>query len=287
MNRTQKLTADWLIEAGLHGCHLLTEALLRRGFLAFHDEQGVFLGSGSHEADLTVLKLVKGIDVCPIDNVSDRVASINFLDSDQIGAAIRIIQLGENHSERPHSGGFTSFGLGPYVNSSWTTYKRMKWGAKLAVCPAQSADQEQVSNSLDIGIALLIKSLPLARVATSLSCDGHSVRHASISFHFPWDVHWAKSVLNAIGTAHPNSSWTWGESELRISPLSGFHDQAMLGMLHDIQRVSRGLLVNEEIQKIANAREALMCSLQHLDRVSTEWFVTCAERHLHNEYSQH
>lgn len=280
MNRTQRITADWLKAENLSGDHLMLEALLRRGFLAFMDGQGVFLGSGSHYSDLDVLTLVAGIGVQAIADVPDRIAKISFLEDDQIGAAIQIIQLGENHLQSDGYGGFTGYGLGPYVNSRWTTYRRMKWGAKLAVCPAQSANQVPVSNSLDTGIALLTKAFPLVRVATSLSCDGHGIRYASITFHFPWDAPWSKAVFDVIEETHANSLWKWGESDLRISPTLGYHDAAVMGMLSDIQKVARRFLEADTIQNVDSARVNLMDEFQNLKHVNLKSFATKAERHL-------
>ena len=49
-----------LASSDLSGGALLCEALLRRGFLAFQDPDGVWLGSGSHPDDLIVLQMVVG-----------------------------------------------------------------------------------------------------------------------------------------------------------------------------------------------------------------------------------
>lgn len=46
--------------------------------------------------------------------------------------------------------------------------------------PNEEKGQQSVNNALDLGVALLVKTLSLARVATALSCDGHGDKPARI-----------------------------------------------------------------------------------------------------------
>ena len=52
MNRTQCATSAWLLQSNLVGDELLLEGLLRRGFLAYRNNQGVWLGSFNAEVFL-------------------------------------------------------------------------------------------------------------------------------------------------------------------------------------------------------------------------------------------
>ncbi len=129
----------------------------------------------------------------------------------------------------------------------------MAWGAKLPVI-SQSG-----SGSLDIGIALLVKALPLARLAKSFSCDGHGSRSAKIWFHFPWDAAWGTAVFRQLGFSPQISHWQWCRIDdadvLEIEPLQGSYDEIkLMGMLNDIQLIARRLLDKNVIMKIWDAR---------------------------------
>lgn len=285
MNRTQTLTAQWLRSLDADET-LLLEALLRRGFLALRDGADVFLGSGSHENDLRALRLVEGISVDSTGLASGRVARVRFASmrpAARIEAALRIVRLAEHHVGG--SGGFTGVGVGGCVTSSWTTYCRMRWGAKLPVCPADHSDQNPVENALDLGIALLVKSLPLARVATSASCDGHGVRPARISFHFPWDVPWACAVFDVLDEPHPGSRWLWSPHDgtsssdaLVICPTGGYDDSGVLRMLHDIQAATRRLLDAGVIDAIGKARAATLASFSKGVPTLTEFAIVAGKQ---------
>lgn len=255
MNRTQKLTIDWITRSGLESEGCLLEALLRRGFLAFRDEKRVWLGSGSHPEDIKVLQLIPSIVVEAVTDSDEKVASVRLLDNAEASSldAIReIIAIPEHHSGN-NGGGFTTFGPAPYLPHVWGTYRNMKWGAKPPVCPS-TKQEEQICGALDTGIALLVKALPLARVATSTSCDGHGMHPGYISFHFPWDTPWSEAVFKALKLRTPNSIWTWGDSRLDIRPVGAFDDSGVLCMLNDIQAFARSLLNQKIIKMIGAAR---------------------------------
>ena len=254
MNRTRRIISEWMLQSGLVGDELLLEALLRRGFLAYRDDQGVWLATGSHAEDLDVLRLVAGLKVEPISGHKDRMALVR-LKSNRIRAmnvAVRIVAIPENRSFNttddipPHNG--YSWG------STWLAYRNMVWGNKVATCPMRKIRSEPLGYAtLDLGVALLVKALPLARVATdSYSCDGHGDGPATIGFHFEWDWPWAEAVFDVLGDATPNSKWCGGGAS--IAPLRGFGDTEVLSMLNDIQHFARRLLNQDTIDKIGRAR---------------------------------
>lgn len=270
LNRTQVLTLRWLHRSGLAGDDLLMEALYRRGFLAYRDAQGVWLGTGSHEADLEALRLIDGIAVEPVSGDKQRMASIRLIGgaTEPMAIAEAIVSLPEN------KGRMTSAGIAPdfhgRFDATWNSYRNMVWGAKRPTCLMTEKDRgaTRIYNALDLGIALFVKALPLARVGTSLSCDGHGKRPAYIMFEFEWDAAWSNAVFDTLRVAHPNTAWFVKDRDLYIVPScaadefakdfrleeADFTDAQVLGMLDDIQRISRRLLDPDTIDRIGHAR---------------------------------
>ncbi len=208
MNRTQRVTCGWLLQSGLVGDELLLEGLLRRGFLAYRDDQGVWLGTGSHPKDLDVLRLVDGLDVEPLSGHKDRMAQVKLSPTGgrAMDVAIGIVSLPENHFEG-HSL-WTGWGIPDFRGSvGWNSYRKMAWGAKLPTCPTMEIRRSEVNNALDLGVALLVKAFPLARVATRACCDGHGEKPAWISIHTDWDAIWGEAVFDVLGDATPDSKW--------------------------------------------------------------------------------
>lgn len=259
MNRTQQLTCGWLQQSSLTGEALLLEALLRRGFLAYRDDQGVWLGTGSHSEDLDVLRLIDGLAIEPVTGHKERMARIKLPSPvvSVIDVAIRIVGLPENRSfigtaDMPHS----------RRGTTWGAYRNMVWGNMVAVCPIRLIKERALGYiALDLGVALLVKTLPLARVTTNgYSCDGHGRGRAKILFGFPWDAIWGKVVFVALGTDTPNSTWDWHPA-LHVAPLGGYGDEEVLGMLNDIQVFSRRLLQQGNIDRIGHARTKTLMAL--------------------------
>ena len=89
---------------------------------------------------------------------------------------------------------FTAVGIGGWIPNGWEQYCAMVWGAKLAVCPLAGGGH----GALDTGVALLVKTLPLARVATASSCDGHALGPAVIDFFYPWDAQWCRAIFETM-----------------------------------------------------------------------------------------
>ena len=283
MNRTQRITANWLLNSTLNGESLLFEALLRRGFLVFRDNQGIWLGYGSHPADISALRLIDGLEVQMVSGQADRLAGIRLNPNSEIEAidvAVAIVGLGENQQL------WTTVGAGPWVSGTWAGYCRMTWGAKLPVCPATTKNQFKVNNALDTGIALFVKVLPLARVATALSCDGHGIEPASVALHYPWDAPWGEAVFSVLGEATPNSEWLWHDCHVQIAPLHGFSDAEVSGMLNDIQLRARSLLNQEIIARLGKARRRTVEMFGGV-APSIESFAAESKRQLSNEFPQH
>ncbi len=295
MNKTQRITNDWLRQSGLQGDELLLEALLRRGFLAFREDQSVWLGTGSHINDLRVLHFIDGLKVEPVAGHPDRMALVTF-ESECIkheDIASSIIQITENHfSEDGVSyrlGEFTDTGPSVYMTQIWARYRSMSWGAKMAVCPMREKGRfndtngnRTANNALDLGVALLVKAFPLARVATSSSCDGHGADQAYISFYFAWDACWAKCVFDALEFKPASSNWIWQlghDGTLSIEPAGGYDDAAVKAMLDDIQLFARQLLNQSTINNIGFARTRTLEAFSSY-KPSPERFADEAKRQL-------
>jgi hypothetical protein len=158
--------------------------------------------------------------------------------------------------------------------------------------------QQEVNSALDMGIALLVKALPLARVATAISCDGHGIKPAYIGFNFEWDVHWSNAVFDVLELEQLNSIWMVSRDHMMIHiappcvsinesgfqgiPEDGFNDAEILAMLDDIQWVARRLLNQDVIDKIGRARAKTLDSGYSPPRL--EIFVGNAQRHLAEEF---
>lgn len=263
INNNQTLVHEWLLHSALKGDELLLEALLRRGFLAYLDDDGVWLGTGSHPADVDVLRLIEELEIEEVSEHPDRMAAIRLRHAaaDKNAASV-IVRLPE------HGRGFSSYGPGCCSDKTWEQYRQMVWGAKCPTCPAEVLDGNPVSEALDTGVALLVKTLPLARVATALSCDGHGYRPAYVEFFYPWDLPWCEAVFDLLGLATPCSRWSWIESrdvrsggKLEILPINGYGDDELLGMLNDIQRFARCLLDQRTIDRIGRARKKTLAAI--------------------------
>jgi hypothetical protein len=258
VNRTQRITAEWLQHSRLKGEELLLEALLRRGFLAYRDDDGVWLGTGSHPEDIEVLRLIDGLEVMPISDHKDRMARVTSQRKrvKEMDVAIGIIGVPENRS---FNGG------GDYPSDrwgwGWAAYQNMVWGDKVATCPTRYLHKHELGYfALDLGVALLIKALPLARVATDFfSCDGHGSRPASIVFRFEWDASWGNAVFKVLEVPMPHSNWEW-RGGVSIRPLGEFSNINTLGMLNDIQHFARQLLNQTTITKIGRARSRTLAT---------------------------
>ena len=250
-----------LIESGMVDKELLTEALLHRGFLAYKDAEGVWLGTGSHPDDLTVLGWVFGLSVVEVKNHKDRMARVNLTlpVSSQPRVVESILAIPQNH-------GF----MGPpaykhsYKGSEWNSYRNTVWGTKLSVCPSTHLGEFRLGyDALDAGIALLVKAWPLARVSTAFcgSCDGHGESLCRISFATKWDELWAKAVFTAINMPTHGSIW-FEQRASEIKTITGSdNDESVLAMMKDIQKFARRLMQQDVIIKIGKARKSMLLNL--------------------------
>jgi len=243
--------------SGLSGGALLCEALLRRGFLAFQDPEGVWLGSGSHPDDLVVLEMVVGIRVTRVTSRADRVARVVFsvIKAEQLRVVECILSIPQNGGMMGRLAYKTT-----YRGRTWLSYCNTVWGTKLSVCPSTYLGNHQLGyDALDVGIALLVKAWPLARVSTAFgSCDGHGKSEIDINFPTEWDEAWARAVFVAIGLETPGSRW-FEKGSVYITTINGRSDDAsVLAMMGDIQRFARRLMHAETIEKIGKARAATL-----------------------------
>lgn len=287
MNKIQQLSWQYM-RSMFADEDLLLEALLRRGFLAYRDEEGIWLGTGSHTEDVSVLKKIPQLIVEDVAEHTNRLCKITVSEhsSKMIeDAAQQIVALGEHHVGSGH-GGFTAVGFGVALSMQrpWRQYKAMQWGAKLPVCPARNNIHSRVQNALDTGTALLVKALPLARVATYVSCDGHGIKPAEIGCVFTWDHCWANAVFHQLPFKPMHSIWTWTHG-LQIEPTTGYDDASLTLMLEDIQQCARQLLCNETITCIESARrKAILATDDKLDVGPSEEVFSAAAATALREY---
>jgi cell division GTPase FtsZ len=248
-----------LASSDLSGDALLCEALLRRGFLAFHDQDGVWLGSGSHPDDLIVLEMVVGLHVTRLSGRAERVARIEFavLEVEQLRVVECILSIPQNWGMMGGPAYQKTF-----KGCSWLSYRNTVWGTKLSVCPSTYLREHDDLgyDALDAGIALLVKAWPLARVSTAFcgSCDGHGRSEPHIQFATPWDEAWASAVFVTIGLETPESRWFEKGSDYIKTKDGRFDDASVLAMMEDIQRFARRLMNAKTIEKIGQARAATL-----------------------------
>jgi len=239
---TRDLTLDRLLGGGLAGAELLFEALLRRGFLVFRDDEGIWLGTGSHPLDLGVLSKI--LTVGRVWDHPTRLASLDVAPA-EVPAAVRSILLVPQHRMWSSTGRRTT----------WARYRKMVWGHRVPVSGAASMRSYTGYGGLDVGVALLVKALPLARVHSVISCDGHGTWPAYVRLNTTWDRAWAEAVLERYAPVHQHSSWSWPTHlELSVAPLGGYSDDAVWAMLGDIQSTARRLMEAEVIDATGAAR---------------------------------
>ncbi len=259
--------------SGLSEDELLLEALLLRGFLAYRDEAGVWLGTGSHPDDLIVLKWVHGLSIRPEMRDAARLASIRFNTSNrgkQLSSVAGILSIPQNTSLM----GELAY---PYQLrvSTWAQYSATVWGTKLSVSPSTFLRGRTLGyDALDAGIALLVKAWPLARVSTAFgSCDGHGQSAPSIGLGTKWDRLWAKAVFESLAVPTPYSVWFEQDHSNRIRSINNLYDDAsLLGLMDDIQRFARRLLDMTVIEKIGCARSMTLAKFG-LDEPNIEDFA--------------
>lgn len=256
MTRVQEVIIQALSRGHIHDDELLLQALLWRGFLAFRDETGVWLGTGSHKDDVRLLQGFWSVEVYqpPIGEakVGRLCGVLPRPGVENVGCLVLEIVGFPGALQN----GFTSTGVTPFLRGNWRTYREMKWGARLPV-------SSRSGGILDTGIALLVKALPLARIATSYSCDGHGEGPAQVKFFFRWDAYWWRSVSARLGGQPAASIWKVtrqesGPGALEIEPSSLQSDEDLYAFLQDIQTFARSLLHSERIRCLGDARARVL-----------------------------
>lgn len=160
----------------------------------------VCLGTGCHAEDIVELRSVSGVAVERLADHPRRL--LLFASKMQRRGVSWTLQVGSSAYPKITSLADQTgpqWGIGSHIRNGWQQYPDMVWGAKLAVCAARGGTHGH--GALVIGIALLVKALPFARVGTATSCDGHGLGLAVIDFFFPSDAKWCKPVFETMGMA--------------------------------------------------------------------------------------
>lgn len=154
----------------------LRDALLWRGFFAGTDDTGVLIYRGNHKADRMDIKaLSRLLTVTPADE--DGVIARVSLKADaqtRLTSPIRaILQL-------PSPWGMTAAG---FRYTSWASFRNCRFGYGLPVI------------ELDLGVSLLVRTLPLVSVPTRLSGHGVSEPRLYIEFDGAYAACWFKYLF--------------------------------------------------------------------------------------------
>jgi hypothetical protein len=272
---------------------LVKEALLTRGFLATLDHRGLILAEGSHENDARVLEDIEQLAIMPIGATSFSV-SVSVRDPERARTAAPNPQLKffehtipkPNHSSTTGDAyaiakrivgiadnrGMTTVGVGTFTRDTWGSYRRMRYGARIAV-------RGKSSGSLDLGIALLVKALPLARVGTHMSCDGHGRVPARIWFWTRWDAFWFEAILGRF-PPEPGARWSiideGSHPVLSIAPDGDIaNDQALAAMLGSIRSFARAFLDTERTKLLGARRQSVLNKFGEREPSEDEWRTAC------------
>ncbi len=248
------------------GHELLVEALLRRGFLAALQDGNAFLAPGSHPDDVEVLG--QCLDLRPGrdkrgSQARGKLSTGRWL-SPRSGesfheAALRVIAV-------PESTGFTNGGFEPRRGGwpRWGNYRSWSWGTSVPVCSSTGG------GSLDVGVALLVKALPLLGCSTAFSCDGHGTGAAKVRLRTPWDAAWLRAYLDESGVLSQVDATIWDvgaeEPVVRIVPLESPRE-----LLEDVQRVARCALDFHQAQVIRQARLQALTKVAARGCSTQEW----------------
>lgn len=218
---------------------LLLDALLWRGFLAFVDGAGeVRLAPGSHREDLDALAPLATVTPDP------RGARISLRGGDAREQARRIATLATERTSR-----WTGL---PMLTKRWATYRAQAWGHQVPVCG---------DPPLDVGIALVVKALPLLRCFSILSCDGHGERDPIVTLRTGWDALWGEAVMAHLPVRPRLTRWRWStgsDDEGRLRILARADARATF---LDLQRVARAWLDHDVVARVGRGRRAALAAL--------------------------
>lgn len=233
------LVMERLMASSRDGGELVHEALLWRGFLVTRGDGCSHLAPGFHPSDLELLSRIL---------VADPHAHgprLRAPAGDARRCAEQIMSIPE------HRHGWIAL----RVHRSWARYRAMRWGHRVSVGPERS-----IHGGLDIGVALLVKALPLARVMTVSSCDGHGYgdRPAYVMFASCWDAAWFRAVFDAIGGDFEHCEWRSDRERLEIRPAE---HRGTADMLDGIHAFALRLLDCQLVERIGAARARLLRAL--------------------------
>lgn len=155
----------------------LKEVLLWRGFLASSNEGQTYLLRGSNRGDeddcKTLEELGLDLDRLQDEHFTARVGWGAFTGR-QHDAIQKILAI-------PSPDGMTDVG---FRCNEWRDFRRLKFGYALP------------TKECDIGIALLVRTLPFLSVPTRLSGHGdNDTCHLHIDFDGPYAYHWFRAVF--------------------------------------------------------------------------------------------
>lgn len=176
--------SQWLLQQELPSISNITErlaqTLLRRGFLINYENDFISVHSGIHPQDLkdlTELGELIGFEVQPVES-SDK----TYVAKLHVGRRLHndfeqlIILL-------PSWRGMSACYSKP---KTWSAFKSNRFGAKVP------------TKDLDLGISLLIKTLPLLGVRTLLCCDGHGQCQPYVKFCGQHYLNWFLFIIEKI-----------------------------------------------------------------------------------------
>ncbi len=234
------IVMERLMDSARDGDELVHEALLWRGFLVTRGDGCSHLAPGFHRSDLELLSRI--LEAEPHAQ-GPRLRA-------PAGSARRCAEQIMSIPEHRHGW------IALRVHRSWARYRAMRWGHRVSVGP-----ERHVHGGLDIGVALLVKALPLARVMTVSSCDGHgrADRPAYVMFASCWDAAWFRAVFDAIGGDFEHCDWRLDREGLEIRPAD---HRGTAEMLDGIHAFALRLLNHELVDRIGAARAQLLRTLE-------------------------
>lgn len=283
----QGIALNYLESLCLQDRELIEQAALFRGFLVLpkSGSRGIIcLAKGSHPKDIEALNFC-GLDIQSTNRWNTLISWRNKPNE----LARRIIYLGEHR-------GMSTVGPSRWKRTiTWGDYCKMVWGAKLPVtgdldlCVARHYKNpcrlRHIDNALDLGVSLLVKTLPLIRVCTRMCCDGHGTNPFKIYFQYEWDHVWFACVyqrLLAMQVFTPRrSSWNVSEDCLSIEPSSkSFNEESWLQVFLEIQEFSRLLMSQTLINAVGKARQRTLQHFGSHQPLSSDCFRQVAWKHI-------
>ena len=249
--RTRELTLAHLRTLKLDGEDLLHEALLDRGHPVVREGGALWMPRGPHARDLA--DLGHHLGVAPVIGHARYQARLELGTRDAWSTAERIMWI---PSFRPPAWYEPRWLPWAWSDAAWSRFCRTAYGHSSVV------GWDGHRGGLDPGIALLAKVLPLVRVSTSQSCDGHGEGPALLRFTSPFDATWCFAVVERLAFEFTATEVTWDPAEVTFHPTGGFTDEGLLAMLNDLQALGRRLLDVDLSQRAGRARTSAVTSFE-------------------------